>query len=88
MPPSSREAIAEEIADAAILLTYLAHDLNVEMEEAACLRQVNAPEAAEDVSSRTSRNAEKYPVEKARGVAIVGSVVALHSHKLRLVCCS
>jgi len=27
------EAIAEEIADVAILLTYLAHDLNVEMEE-------------------------------------------------------
>ncbi|MBK9598321.1 MAG: nucleotide pyrophosphohydrolase [Flavobacteriales bacterium] len=28
------EAIAEEIADVAILLTYLAHDLDVDMEEA------------------------------------------------------
>lgn len=43
-----REAIAEEIADVAILLTYLAHDLNVDLEEAACLRQVNAPEAGEE----------------------------------------
>lgn len=29
-----REAIAEEIADVAILLTYLVHDLNVDMVEA------------------------------------------------------
>ena len=29
-----REALAEEIADVAILLTYLAHDLDVDMEEA------------------------------------------------------
>jgi NTP pyrophosphatase (non-canonical NTP hydrolase) len=50
-----REAIAEEIADVAILLTYLAHDLNVDMEEA--------------VRRKLVKNAEKYPLEKARGVA-------------------
>ena len=46
---------AEEIADVAILLTYLAHDLNVDMEEA--------------VRRKLVKNAAKYPVEKARGVA-------------------
>ena len=51
----SREAIADEIADIAIHLTYLAHDLDVDMEEA--------------VRRKLVRNAEKYPVEKARGVA-------------------
>lgn len=50
-----REAIAEEIADLAILLTYLAHDLDVDMEEA--------------VRRKLLKNAAKYPVEKARGVA-------------------
>ena len=50
-----REAIEEEIADVAILLTYLAHDLNVDVEEA--------------VRRKLVKNAEKYPVEKARGVA-------------------
>jgi len=50
-----REAIEEEIADVAILLTYLAHDLNVDVEEA--------------VRRKLVKKAEKYPVEKARGVA-------------------
>ncbi|MBL7946787.1 MAG: nucleotide pyrophosphohydrolase [Flavobacteriales bacterium] len=50
-----REAIAEEIADVAILLTYLAHDLKVDLEEA--------------VRRKLVKNAAKYPVEKARGVA-------------------
>jgi len=58
-----REAIAEEIADVAILLTGpcpgrragVAQDLNVDMEEA--------------VRRKLLRNAAKYPVEKARGVA-------------------
>jgi len=49
------EAITEEIADVAILLTYLAHDLDVDMEEA--------------VRRKLLKNAAKYPVEKARGVA-------------------
>lgn len=50
-----REAITEEIADIAILLTYLAHDLNVDIEDA--------------VRRKLLKNAVKYPVEKARGVA-------------------
>lgn len=50
-----REAIAEEIADVAILLTYLAHDLDVDMEEA--------------VRRKLVKNGNNYPVEKARGVA-------------------
>jgi NTP pyrophosphatase (non-canonical NTP hydrolase) len=57
-----REAIAEEIADVAILLTYFAHDLDpakagqvVDMEEA--------------VRRKLLKNAAKYPVKKARGVA-------------------
>ena len=57
-----REAIAEEIADVASLCChpepvdgYLAHDLGVDMKEA--------------VRRKLLRNAEKYPVEKARGVA-------------------
>jgi len=41
--------------DVAILLTYLAHYLDVDMEEA--------------VRGKLVKNAEKYPVEKARGVA-------------------
>lgn len=40
-PPCRRHGIA-------ILLTYLAHDLDLDLEAAACLRQVNAPEAAEE----------------------------------------
>ena len=43
------------IADVAILLTYLAHDLDVDMEEA--------------VRRKLVKIAAKYPVEKARGVA-------------------
>jgi len=50
-----REAIAEEIADIAILLTYLAHDLRVDLQTA--------------VRQKLVKNAAKYPVEKARGVA-------------------
>ena len=47
------EAITEEIADVAILLTYLAHDLDVDMEEAVRRKLLN--------------NAEKYP-RRRRGV--------------------
>jgi len=57
------QCIAEEIADVAILLTGpcpglragVAHDLNVDMEEA--------------VRRKLLKNAVKYPVERARGVA-------------------
>lgn len=45
--------IADEIADIAILLTYLAHDLAINIDMA--------------VASKIQANANKYPVEKARG---------------------
>lgn len=50
----SRHAeITEEIADIAILLTYLAHDLAIDIDAA--------------VTKKIQVNAKKYPVEKARG---------------------
>lgn len=48
-----REQIAEEIADIAIILTYLVHDLSLDLEST--------------VAHKLERNAEKYPVAKARG---------------------
>lgn len=50
----SRHAeITEEIADIAILLTYLAHDLSIDIDAA--------------VQKKIQVNATKYPIEKARG---------------------
>lgn len=48
-----RVEIADEIADIAILLTYLAHDLSIDIDAA--------------VATKIQSNAEKYPVDKARG---------------------
>lgn len=48
-----RVEIADEIADIAILLTYLAHDLSIDIDAA--------------VATKMRSNAEKYPVDKARG---------------------
>ena len=45
--------ITEEIADIAILLTYLAHDLSIDLDIA--------------VENKLRKNALKYPVERARG---------------------
>lgn len=50
-----RAEIALEIADIAILLSYLAHDLGVELEQA--------------VSSKLELNARRYPISKAKGTA-------------------
>ncbi len=50
-----RDALIEEMADIAILLTYLAHDLQVDLETA--------------VHQKLLKNASKYPLEKAKGVA-------------------
>lgn len=50
-----RDALAEEVADIVILLTYLAHDLKMDLETA--------------VRQKLVKNAAKYPVEKAKGVA-------------------
>ena len=48
-----RAAIKDEMADIAILLTYLAYDLSIDIESA--------------VQAKISDNAKKYPVERARG---------------------
>lgn len=45
--------IASEIADIAILLTYLSHDLSIDLESA--------------VSGKITANGQKYPLEKSRG---------------------
>jgi NTP pyrophosphatase (non-canonical NTP hydrolase) len=50
-----RERIEQEVADITILLTYLVHDLRIDLEAA--------------VSAKLLRNAERYPVEKAKGTA-------------------
>ncbi len=46
-------AIASEVADIAILLTYLSYDLSIDLESA--------------VSSKIMANGLKYPLEKSRG---------------------
>ena len=49
----SAPAITKEIADIAIILSYLAHDLGIDLDAA--------------VRMKLECNAEKYPVEKSRG---------------------
>ena len=48
-----RGEMADELADIAILLTYLTHDLGIDLNV--------------DVASKIQANAQKYPVDKARG---------------------
>lgn len=48
-----RGEMADELADIAILLTYLTHDLGIDLNAA--------------VASKIQANAQKYPVDKARG---------------------
>ena len=50
-----RTAIEEEVADIAILLCYLCHDLNFELDVV--------------VRSKIEKNKQKYPVSLARGTA-------------------
>lgn len=47
--------ILDEVADISILLTYLIHDLGIDIEQA--------------VRDKLKKNAEKYPVEKAKGIS-------------------
>jgi NTP pyrophosphatase (non-canonical NTP hydrolase) len=49
----SRAEIAHEIADLSILLTYMAHDLELDLDEV--------------VRKKLSINERKYPIERARG---------------------
>lgn len=51
-----RDEVGLELADLVILLTYLAHDLNLDLEAA--------------VRRKLALNAERYPVEKARGSSV------------------
>ena len=48
-----RDEISQEIADVAILLTYLSHDLGIDLDEA--------------VAAKIQINAERYPVSKSKG---------------------
>jgi NTP pyrophosphatase (non-canonical NTP hydrolase) len=50
-----RVAIAHEIADIVILLSYLAHDMGLDLEKA--------------VADKLELNGQRYPAEKARGSA-------------------
>ena len=50
-----RESIEHEIADIAILLTYLCHDLGIDLEKS--------------IADKIALNDRKYPVEKSRGTS-------------------
>jgi NTP pyrophosphatase (non-canonical NTP hydrolase) len=52
--PADRERAKEEIADVAIYLMLLAHDLDIDLEQA--------------VLTKVDQNARKYPVERFKGV--------------------
>jgi len=53
LPPATRAAVEEEMADVLLYLVRLADKLDVDLELAA--------------RAKMARNAEKYPVEKSRG---------------------
>lgn len=50
-----RSEIESEVADVAILLTYLCHDLNISLEDV--------------VGKKLAINRKKYPIEKAKGIS-------------------
>ena len=52
---SSREKVLDEIADVAIVLSYLCHDLNIDLNAA--------------VLTKLKKNEAKYPIEEAYGNA-------------------
>ncbi len=52
---AQRELVAQEIADVAILLSYLASDLGIDIDDAA--------------RRKLALNAQRYPVDKAKGSA-------------------
>ena len=51
----NRQRITEELADIMNYVLLISHDLNIDIEEAALMK--------------ITKNAEKYPVEKSKGVA-------------------
>ena len=52
---AQREGVIHEIADIAILVTYLANDLGIDIDTA--------------VQSKLALNAQRFPIDKARGSA-------------------
>ena len=50
-----REDLEDEIADVAVYLSYLCHDLNIDIEQA--------------IQRKMHKNAAKYPVDKVKGRA-------------------
>jgi len=50
-----REALEDEIADVAVYLSYLCHDLNIDLEQV--------------IQRKMQKNADKYPVDKVKGRA-------------------
>ncbi|HAD30985.1 MAG TPA: nucleotide pyrophosphohydrolase [Methylophaga sp.] len=50
-----REDLEDEIADVAVYLSYLCHDLNIDIEQA--------------IQRKMQKNAAKYPVDKVKGRA-------------------
>lgn len=50
-----REALEDEIADVAVYLHYLCHDLNIDLEQA--------------IQQKMQKNSAKYPVDKVKGRA-------------------
>ncbi len=50
-----RQLLEDEIADIAVYLSYLCHDLNIDINQV--------------IASKMSQNAAKYPIEKVKGRA-------------------
>ena len=50
-----RTALEDEVADVAVYLSYLCHDLGIDLNQA--------------IKNKMAKNAEKYPVEKVKGRA-------------------
>ncbi|MDO8825738.1 nucleotide pyrophosphohydrolase [Methylophaga sp.] len=50
-----REALEDEIADVAVYLSYLCHDLDIDLDQA--------------IKRKMDKNAAKYPVDKVKGRA-------------------
>ncbi len=51
-----KDALADELADVAVFLIYLAHDLQIDLNSA--------------IQKKLAKNGEKYPVAKAKGSAV------------------
>ncbi|MFW5451571.1 MAG: nucleotide pyrophosphohydrolase [Methylophagaceae bacterium] len=50
---NKREALEDEVADVAVYLIYLCHDLGIDLNQA--------------ITAKVLKNAKKYPIEKVKG---------------------